>query len=578
MKKTRSPRTRDLSELLIGIACVLLVLFIGSFTVLRADLTSEKRFTLKPETKELVKSLDDVVFFKVYLAGELPADLRQLSQGLRELLDELRAHQPDLLQYEFVDPNASPDEKTRRELYDHLQKQGLQYSSVRIREKGTFGEKIVFPGALLTYKGKTMPVQLLKTQLRQADAEMVNRSINNLEYEVASAISQVTTTRRPKVAFLEGHGELQEIQVKDAMSALGEQYDVGRVRIDQQLDALSEKTPTMGRRVNRFDALIIAKPDSVFPERDLYVIDQFVMNGGKVLWFVDVMNAHLDSLRTHQMSMATPYALGVEDLLFAYGARINTDLLLDKSCAPIEIQTTPYGNQRKLERFPWYFEPVLIPRSSHPIVNNLDPIHTAFVSSIDTIGVDGVRSTVLLTTSPYTRLLKNPVRISLAIVEMDLGLEKSKTPMLPVGVLLEGSFPSAFTDRLMVTPEVKKEWGYLERSLPTAQLVISDGDVIQNRVDPQQGMYYTLGYDRYARTRIYGNRELLVNAVNYLLNDKGLIGIRSREITLRKLDPQRSVDERSLWQAVNLAGPVLLALVGVALFAWLRKRTYTSPA
>lgn len=574
MKRPRSNRFRDLSELFIGIACVLLVLFIGSFTVLRADLTSEKRYTLKPASVELVRELKDVVFLKIYLAGDLPADLRQLSQSLRELLDELRVYQPELIQYEFVDPNANPDEKSTRELYDQLQKQGLQYTSVRIKDKGTIGEKIVFPGALVTYRERTVPLQLLKTELRQPDAEMVNRSINNLEYELASAIRMVTADRKPRVAFLEGHGELPELVVKDIMTGLSEQYEVSRVRIDQQLASLSDKTEDMGRRVNKYEALVIAKPDSAFPERDQYVIDQFIMNGGRVLWFVDAMNAHLDSLREHQYSMATPYPLDLEDLLFAYGVRINADLLLDKSCAPIEIYTTPYGNQRKLERFPWYYEPVLIPRSSHPIVNNIDPVHTAFVSSIDTIGVDGVRHTVLLTTSPYTRQMKNPVRVSLAIVEMDMGLEKSKTPMLPVGVLLEGRFPSAFTDRLMVTPEVKKEWGYIERSLPTAQLVISDGDVIANRVDPEKGMYYMLGYDRYARSKIYGNREMIINAVNYLLNDASLISIRSRGISLRQLDPERIVSERATWQAANIAGPVLLALVGVLLFAWRRRKRY----
>ena len=574
----KSPRARDLSELLIGIGCVLLVLFIGSFTVLRADLTSEKRYTLKPETKELVKGLDDVVFLKVYLAGELPADLRQLSQSFRELLDELRVHQPDLLQYEFVDPNANPDEKTTHEVYDDLQKKGLQYTSVRIKEKGAFGERIVFPGALVTYQGKTLPLQLLKTELRQPDADMVNRSINNLEFEVASAIRRVTQKHKPGVAFLGGHGELPEIAVKDISNALGEQYDVGRVRIDQQLAALSDKTEKMGRRVNKYDALIIAKPDSLFPERDRYVIDQFIMNGGKVLWFIDAMNANLDSLRRNQTSMATPIDLGIDGMLFAYGARINKDLLLDKSCAPIEIYTSPYGNQRKLERFPWYFEPVVIPRSVHPIVNNIDPIHTAFVSSLDTIGVDGVHATILLTTSPYTRVLRNPARVSLSIVEMDMGLEKSGTPSLPVGVLLEGEFTSAFTDRLMVSPEVKKEWGFIEHGKRSAQLVISDGDVIANRVDPEKGMFYMLGYDRYARAKIYGNRELIINGGDYLLDDRSLISSRAQAISLRQLEPERIVVERTKWQVLNIAGPMALALAGVLVFAWFRKKRYALAA
>ena len=574
----RSNRYRDLLELAIGIGVVLLVLFIGSFTTLRADLTSEKRYTLKDATKELVKGLDDVVFVKVYLHGELPADLRALERATRELLDELRVYQPDLIQYEFVDPSASTDEKTRRETYDHLQQQGLQYSSVRIKQKGVFGEQIVFPGALITYREKTLPMQLLKTQLRAPDAEMVNRSINNLEYELASAISQVTARRKPKIAFLQGHGELDDMTVQDIATALSEQYEVSRVRIDQQIGALSDKTGNMAVRVNKYDALVIAQPDSTFPDKDLFIIDQFIMNSGRVLWCIDAMNAHLDSLRTQQTSIATPNELGIDHLLFAYGVRINKDLLLDRSCAPIEIFTTPYGNQRKLERFPFFFEPVLIPQGTHPIVANIDPVHTRFVSSMDTIAVDSVRKTILLTTSPYTRVLRNPVRVSLSIVEMDMGLEKSGTPNLPVGVLLEGRFRSAFADKLLMKPEELKAMGYREWGAPGAQLVISDGDVIANRVDRAKGMIYMLGYDRYARAKIYGNRELIVNAMNHLLGDRELIGLRARTITLRQLDPQRIVNDRTYWQAVNVAGPSLGAILLVVGAALLRRRKYANAA
>ncbi|MCB9169168.1 MAG: gliding motility-associated ABC transporter substrate-binding protein GldG [Flavobacteriales bacterium] len=569
---------RDITELLVGIGIVLLVLFIGSFTHLRADLTSEKRFTLTPATHQLVDSLKDVVFVKVFLDGDLPADLRRLSLATRELLDEMRVDAPDKLEYAFEDPSDHPDEKTRNEVYAQLEKQGLQYTSIRIREKSGFSERIVFPGALITYRGKTIPVQLLKTQLRQPDADMVNRSINNLEYEMAGAIRQLTRFERPKVAFLEGQGELAPIQVQDIATALGENYDVTRVRIDGRVDALSDHVKGARYRVNKYDALIIAKPDSTFSKKDQYILDQFIMNGGRVLWLLDVMNAHLDSLREKQFSMATPLDLDLDAMLFAYGVRINKDLLLDASCAPIEIYTTPYGNQRKLERFPWYFEPVLVPQGHHPIVTNIDPVHTAFISSMDTIAVDSIRKTILLTTSPYNRVLKNPVRISLGIVDVDMGLDKMGGIPAPVGVLLEGRFHSAFTDLLPPKFKEQEEIAFRERGRHTAQIVISDGDVIANRVDPDKGMYYMLGYDRYAGRKIYGNRELIINALNYLLDDKSLISIRSRAITLRQLDPERIVDERTRWQVVAVGAPILLTLLAGLSFQYFRKRRFSRAA
>ena len=577
MKKTRSPRARDLMNLLIGIACVLLVLFISSFVRLRADLTSEKRYTLTPATIQLMDSLKDVVYLKVYLSGELPADLRELSNATRELLDEMRVHNPDLLQYTFEDPSASPDAKTRNAIYEDLQKQGLQYTSIRTQDKGAVGERIVWPCALLTYHGKTEPLQLLKTQFRTPDADMVNRSINNLEFEVASAIRQITSEFRPRVAFLEGQGELSELQTKDLSTALSEQYEVSRVRINGRIDALSEKVEGGRYRSNKYEALIIAKPDSAFAPKDAYILDQFVMNGGRVLWAVDAMNAHLDSLRTRQYSNATPLDLGIDQLLFAYGVRLNKDLLLDQQCAPIQFYGTPYGNQPKLETRPFPFEPIVIPRSAHPIVNNIDPVHLKFVGSIDTIALDSARSTILLTSSPYTRALRSPVRVSLAVVDLDLHLDKSNTPDRPVAVLTEGAFHSAFADRLVMSDSAKKAMGDRTTSRPTASVVISDGDALANLVD-SKGNYYMLGFDRYAGAKVYGNREFVINAMNYLLNDKSLISLRSRTITLRQLDAERTTRQRTTLQLINVALPIAISLLGGLLFFVLRRRRYAHPA
>ena len=578
MAKKRSNRSGDLTELAIGVGIVLLVLFIGSFFRLRADLTSEKRYTLTSATREMVEGLEDIVYVKVYLAGELPADLQQLAQATRDLLDEMRAYQPDRIQYSFIDPSASTDEKTRKEVYDQLQEQGLTYSSIRIRDKEAFTEQIVFPGALVTYRDKVVPVQLLKTQLRTPDADIVNRSINNIEYELASAFRQATSREKSRIAFLEGQGELSEIEVKDVATALEASYDVSRVRIDENINAISKKANGVKYRTNTFDALVIAKPDSAFSQRDGYVIDQFIMNGGKVLWLIDPMNANLDSLRKNQFSLAVPYDLGIDELLFSYGVRINKDLVLDQSCAPIEIYTQPYGNQRKLERFPWYYEPVLIPQSTHPVVSNIDPIHTRFLSTLDTISADSVKKTILLTSSPLSFSQRNPVRVSLNIVEIDQGFEKRSTPYLPVAVLLEGKFTSAFVDRLPPAFSQDPEVAFREHGTRSAQLVISDGDVIANRVDAAKGMYYMLGYDRYANAKIYGNRELILNAMNYLLDDRSLISIRSRAITLRQLDPNRIVKDRTYWQMVNVAAPLLLTILAGIGYGFYRRRRSTRTA
>lgn len=569
----RSPRTTDLLELLLSLAIVGLVLFIGSFLRLRADLTNEQRYTLTPATKQMLEELPDVVYVKVYLTGELPADLERFSRSIRELLDEMRVVNPEKVQYSFIDPSASADEKTRKETYDQLQKEGLQYSSIRIRDKESFSERIVFPGALVTFRDRTVPVQLLKTQLRTPDADIVNRSINNLEYELASAFRQSTQREKARIAFIEGHGELRDMEVADITNALGELYEVKRVKVDEQLDALSHTVPNMRYRLNDYDAIIVAKPDSTFSPRCAYILDQFIMNGGKALWLIDPMNANLDSLRKNQFSMAVAKEIGLDDLFFNYGVRFNKDLVLDRSCAPIELYTQPYGNQRKLERFPWYFEPVLIPQSTHPIVSNIDPVHLRFASSLDTVGTDSVRKTILLTSSPASLAQRNPVRVSLNIVEVPPPFERQSTPHMPMAVLVEGRFRSAFSDRLPTEFINDPSVGFREKGAPTAQIMVGDGDVIGNRVDQAKGMYFTLGFDRYANSKIYGNREFIINAMNYLLDDRSLISIRSRTITLRQLDPDRIVVDRGRWQLFNTALPVIIAvLLGLAFQAWRRRQ------
>jgi gliding-associated putative ABC transporter substrate-binding component GldG len=570
--KRGSKRLADLSELVVGIAIVGVLLFLASFVRLRADLTSEKRYTLRPATIELVKELEDIVYVKVYLTGTLPADLQRLSRATRDLLEELRVHQPDLVQFSFVDPNAQPDEKTRREVYAQLEQQGLRYNSITFAGQGAQTELVFFPGALVTYREKTVPVQLLRSRFGANDPEMVNRSINNLEYELAGAIRQATADRKRRIAFLEGHGELDGPRIMDITNELKEQYEVERVRIDGRIDALSHRVEGVRFRVNDYDALIIAKPDSTFPDRDRYVIDQFIMNGGRVLWFVDAMDPHLDSLRTKQFSLATSRELGIDELLFAYGARINKDLVLDQYCAPIEISTDAFGEGQKRELLPWYFEPVLAPLSPHPIVANIDPVHTRFASSVDTIGVDGVKKTVLLSSSPRSRLVLSPVRISLAITKMDMGFDRSTTAERPMAVLLEGKFTSAFADRLPPAFANDPEVAYREQGAPSAQLVVGDGDVIENRVDWRQGYIFELGWDRYRNGKFYGNKEFIVNAVNYLLNDRSLISVRARAITLRLLDRGRTVAQRRYWQVVNIAGPIALGLLAALLFALVRRR------
>ncbi len=573
MKKRTAEKSRIWLETVLGIVLFALLSYISSFVFHRFDLTEEKRHTLTPTTIDLVESLEDVVYIKVFLEGDFPADYQRLQQAVKEKLDEMRAYGGENIQYEFINPSAAEDKKSREEMYGELVKKGLQYSPLQIREKDGVSEKIIFPGALVSYKDREIPLQILQNKQRTTDAELVNRTINNLEYALVNAIYEVQRIEVPKVGIIEGHGELSAMETRDLQSELERFYKVERVELAGMVNALSRNVAGKGKRQNRYDAIIVAKPTKSFDEQDKYIIDQFVMNGGKVLWMIDPMEMEMDSLRETDLSMATPLRINLDDLLFNYGVRLNRDLLIDRQCAPISLLTGPPGNERR-EYFPWYFQPILVPERSHPIVANIDPILTDFVSSLDTVEAKGIKKTTLLTTSQYTRILKSPVRVSLNIVSIDPNFGDANRPNQRVGVLLEGKFQSNYKNRLPPNFLEESLFDFQEESEFSRMIVVADGDIARNDVSPDGTKTRELGFDPVAGRKIYGNKEFLINAVNYLLGDASLINVRSRSIKVRKLNEQLVEQQRSVWQVANIALPVIITLIfGLLQWIW-RKRKY----
>ncbi|MCH2215717.1 MAG: gliding motility-associated ABC transporter substrate-binding protein GldG [Flavobacteriales bacterium] len=574
MKRKVTTKSKVWLETFLGLAILLLIGFIATIKFDRFDLTEEKRHSLTASTIRFMEDLDDVVYIKVFLDGDFPADYQRLRQSIKEKLDEMKAYAGDKIQYEFINPSAAEDRQSREEMYGELVKKGLNYTSLQIREKDGISEKIVFPGALISFKDKEFPLQILQNQQRATDAQMVNRTINNLEYSLVNAIYQVKETDRKKVAFVEGHGELSPIETKSIETELEKHYDVDRVDISGMINSLSRNIAGEGSRFNRYDAIIVARPTEEFSEQDKYIIDQFVMLGGKVVWMLDAMQVSMDSLLTSDVTMALPLRTNLDDLLFKYGVRLNRDVLLDRTCAPISLLTGPPGNERS-ELFPWYYKPILIPQESHPIVANVDPIVSEFIGSIDTVDAPGISKKVILTTSEYTKILKSPARVSFNIVSIDPNFGNANRPNQPVAVLLEGEFESNFANRLPPNFYDERILDFRDRSPYTRQLVIADGNVAANPVSTDGKKFRELGFDPVIGRKMYGNGDFLVNALNYLLGDAALISVRSRSIALRKLDDEQIIQEREQWQVINIVLPVVFTLI-FGLFQWFfRKRTYS---
>ena len=575
---TNKIRNHYLVQLLIVISLIIIVNILGSYIFTRVDLTSEKRYTLTESTQELLKNVDDIVYFRVFLDGEFPAGFKRLKRETKELLDEFRAYNKNI-EYSFINPSSSDNAKERNDTYQLLMEQGLNPTNLQVKTKGGMEQQVIFPGALVSYKGNEMPVELLDAQFNVPPEAALNNSIQNLEFKFSTTIKRLIENVKPKIAFIEGHGELNDKETYDITLALQKDYVVDRITIDGKINSLVKRA-LVDSVENEFEisptfaAIIIASPDSLFSQKDKFIIDQYIMYGGKVMWLIDPVFASMDSIQQQDNTVAVEKNLDIQTQLFNYGARLNNNLVLDLNALPIPIRTGQIGGQAQIDFFPWYYFPIITPTSQHPIVKNLNAIKTQFVSSISPTSVKNIKNTVLLQTSDYSKIEAIPAMISLRMLqEKPVEIEYSGPPQT-IAVLLEGEFQSDFRNRLPQAIITDKEIGFREKSIPTSMIVVSDGDIIKNQFHIPQGYPLPLGFDQFTG-ETFGNKEFILNAMNYLTDGPGLISLRSREMKLRLLDKTKISSGRIKWQLINLLVPVIIVLLIGILLVWFRKRKYT---
>lgn len=563
-------------QLVLGLVIIIFLNVIGYFFFARIDLTQEKRYTLSESSKKLMSNLEDIVFIRCYLEGDIPSEYKKLRNETKEMLDQFRAYNPDI-EYEFVDPNGFENAKDKNEFYQRLFEKGFSPLLTTSTNNNSQVQQYIFPYLEITYKGRTTIVPLISSKNGFSSDGIVNASIENLEYNLYTAIRSVATQQRGKVAFLYGHGEWQVENIWDFISSLNEYYTVDSISINEKLNALTERVydsvnPNIVNIKNKFDCLVIAKPTSIFSYKDLYLIDQYIMHGGKVLWLVDPLLVSMDSLQTQANTFAISNFTGVDDILFRYGVKLNTNLVTDMQCAKIPIVTGQYQNNTpQMTYYPWNFFPEISPNSNHIISDKISPVKMEFASSIDTTN-SPAKKTVLLSSSNRTRVLNSPVNVSLQMLKQKQDASLFNSGAKDVAILLEGEFSSAFKNRLTPEMELNSQMAYKDFSDTTAMIVIADGDAVRN--DFMNGQLLPLGYDKYTR-KMYGNKEFLVNCVNYLCGDEDLIPLRSREVIMRNLDLAKIEREKTAWQIVNVALPIVVIVLFGVLLAVLRKKTFT---
>lgn len=571
--KSKDIRRQDLLSFVLLLLITFTLNIIGHYVFTRIDLTSEKRYTLSPATKALLRSLDDYVFFRVYLEGEFPAGFKKLRRETKEMLDEFRAYN-QLIGYEFVNPLASGNPREIDETIKSLTEKGLRPTELQVRASDGAQQKIIFPGALAIYRDKEMPLDLLDQQLNTPPEMVINNSVQNLEFKLADMIRKLTQIQKPSLAFIEGHGELSEAELHDLTQTLLPNYRVDHITIAGRIYALTRRSDPDAegnvRILPNYDAIIIAKPSRAFDEKDKFIIDQYIMYGGKVLWLVDPVLASMDSLQMNESTMGIDLDLRLDDMFYKYGVRLNRNLVLDVNSASIPLRTGQVGGQAQIEFFRWPYFPLLNQASNHPIVRNINSIKSDFVSSIDTAMVENIRKTPLLKTSDYSRISLTPVLISLAMLRENPDPRLYNKPGQITAYLLEGTFQSLFANR--IPPEIaeSREIGYKEYSKPTAMIVVADGDIARNQFHVPRGYPLPLGFDQYTR-RTFGNKDFMLNAISYLADDTQLISIRSREIKMRLLDMNKVNANRLNLQIINVVLPIML-IVAFGIFMHLRRK------
>ncbi len=569
-KESKRFKRRSLLGLLAVIAIVVLANVISSFLFYRIDLTKDKRHSLSKSTIEMLKSLEDRVYFRVYLKGkDQPADYQLFAKQVEQMLQNFRSYSKNVY-YEFIDPIEGKTNEEVNSIMGEFVKKGLEPIPISREDANGYSTHIVVPGAIVSYRNHEYPAKVVVAD--PSGADWMKYSNEELEYNLVAPVRRLLKTDKPKVAYLDGHGELDFWSTCWSAMQLQRFYNVSRITLDGKINALrniSIDDTISGNLVpggNKYDVLIVAQPTKPFNEFDKYIIDQFIMRGGKVLWLIDNTTASLDSLQAAPEFFATPRALYINDLFFTYGVRINTDLIQDLSCMPVPQQVSIIGDQPqyKFMAFPYCLDVVNF--GNHPIVRNLKDIKSDFAGSIDLVGNNAdLSKTVLMTTSERTKVVPTPSIVTLRVGLVKPNIQEFAYRNVPLAVLVEGNFQSAFKGILPIEFDTIKELDFRDKSEYTRQIFVSDGDIIRNPFDSKRNQPYPTGYDIYTR-QTFDNSDFIVNCVNYLCADDDLLQLRAKNFKIGSLNNEKTRNHKVLLALVNIGAPLaLIAILGITL-------------
>jgi len=548
-----------LLHIVLGIVALFVINTIASFLYGRFDLTEDKRYTLSEPAIASIADFENPVIVDVLLAGDLPAEFVKLQTETKQILEEFASKNSNI-KFSFVDPLESAEQPDA--VIAELQKLGLTPANVTIEDQGKVSQEMVFPWVMINHNNKTVRAPLLKNKLGASTEERVTNSIQHLEYTFADAFTKLGLSEKKRIAVLKGNGEVDDIYLADYLTTIREYYNIGAVT----LDSVASNAENTLKELQKFDLALIAKPTEAFTDAEKYVLDQYIVHGGKSIWLMDQVAMEMDSIfKGEGKALSFPRDLNLKDFFFRYGVRINTNLVKDIYCTQIVLASGD-GNNSQYQPLPWQYNPMVFSHNDHPINNNLEALRLQFANSIDVLENDYIK-TVLYYSSPLSTVVGAPNIVSLENIGQSPKKENYNKGNQPLAVLIEGEFSSAFKNRVKpIVLENAKEQGSVNK-----MLVIADGDIASNQI--KNGRPLELGYDKWTNN-FYGNKEFMINSINYMLDDTGLINIRTKKVNVPFLDQEKIVAQKTKWQLLNIGLPVALTLLFGVFFNYFRKRKY----
>lgn len=581
---------QQLTNLFLVFAVLIAINVLGDVFFFRLDLTKEKRYTLTPATKELLKNVDDEIFLNVFLDGPLPIEYKKLKNSVRDLLHEFRIASNGAIQFQFEDILTGKNIQEKRDILSQLYKEEIQIEQVEVAPDQVAEEKYVIPAAKAFYKSQEYPLNFLKRDFGKPLEQEINESIELLEYEIANLIRKCVAGKKVKLLFVEGHGELNYLETADITKELQGFYEVERMNLNiedtactnlfsRKIQADPENAASilvngLIRQLQNYEGIIIAKPTKPFREVEKFILDQYIMNGGKVIWLVESLIAEMDSVAKYGKIYTANHDHNLGDMLFHYGVKIKPTLVQDIQCNGI-----PAINQatNRPGFFPWVFYPLFNPAGNHPIIRNLESIWGQYCSTLDTTSRTTLKKTVLLKSSENSRIAHNPVLISLDMLKYKPDPKNFVNPHQMSAVLIEGSFKSPFEHRNAIKRGI--DFKFQPNIEQNAMIVIGDGDIIRNQISADKSQIYPLGYDKYASSHFkrpitFANKKFFLNCVDFLCDKSNIIDIRSKEVVLRLLNKEKIKSEKRKWVAINTTIPIIMIVIFGLFNEWYRRRRW----